>query len=110
MDVVGLKEMWVSAWVDESASGSLAVGQPVRIVFRSQPDKSYSGEVARLARQTDRETREFLVDIRVKELPRNWSVGQRAGSLCSDRREGRCSKHPAATAHLAGGQAWRLYR
>jgi HlyD family secretion protein len=78
MDVVGLKEMWVSAWVDESASGSLAVGQPARIVFRSEPDKSYSGEVARLAKQTDRETREFLVDVRVKELPKNWSVGQRA--------------------------------
>ena len=78
MDVVCLKEMWVSAWVDESASGALAVGQPVRIVFRSEPEKSYSGEVARLAKQTDRETREFLVDVRVKELPRNWSVGQRA--------------------------------
>jgi len=78
MDVVCLKEMWVSAWVDESASGALAVGQPVRIVFRSEPEKSYSGEVARLAKQTDRETREFLVDVHVKELPRNWSVGQRA--------------------------------
>jgi len=78
MDVLCLKEMWVSAWVDESASGALAVGQPVRIVFRSEPDKSYSGEVARLAKQTDRETREFMVDVRVKELPRNWSVGQRA--------------------------------
>ena len=78
MDVVCLKEMWVSAWVDESASGTLAVGQPVRIVFRSDAEKSYSGEVARLAKQTDRETREFLVDVRVKDLPSNWSVGQRA--------------------------------
>ncbi|MFB3890939.1 MAG: efflux RND transporter periplasmic adaptor subunit [Phycisphaerae bacterium] len=78
MDVVCLKEMWVSAWVDESASGALAVGQPVRVVFRSEPQKSYSGQVARLAKQTDRETREFLVDVSVKELPRNWSVGQRA--------------------------------
>jgi len=78
MDVVGLKEMWVSAWVDESASGALAPGQPVRVVFRSEPAKPYSGEVVRLAKQTDRETREFLVDVRVKDLPRNWSVGQRA--------------------------------
>jgi len=78
MDVLCLKEMWVSAWVDESASGALAVGQPARIVFRSEPEKSYLGEVARLARQTDRETREFLVDVRVKEVPQNWSVGQRA--------------------------------
>ena len=78
MDVVCLDEMWVSAWVDESASGSLAAGQPARIIFRSEPAKAYPGEVVRLARQTDRETREFLVDVRVKDLPPNWSVGQRA--------------------------------
>ena len=78
MDVVCLKEMWVSAWVDESASGALAVGQPARVVFRAEPESSYPGEVARLGRQTDRETREFLVEVRVKQLPRNWSVGQRA--------------------------------
>jgi HlyD family secretion protein len=78
MDVVSLSEMWVSAWVDETAAAPLAVGQPVRVVFRSEPEKPYAGEVARLARQTDTETREFRVDVRVKELPRNWSVGQRA--------------------------------
>ena len=78
MDVVCLSEMWVSAWVDETAAASLAPGQPVRVVFRSEPEKSYAGDVARLARQTDPETREFLVDVHVKELPKNWSVGQRA--------------------------------
>jgi HlyD family secretion protein len=26
----------------------------------------------------DRETREFLVDVRVTELPPNWAIGQRA--------------------------------
>ena len=30
------------------------------------------------AGETDRETREFLVDVRIKELPRNWTIGQRA--------------------------------
>jgi len=78
MDVACLNEIWVSAWVDETAAVSLAPGQPVRVVFRSEPEKPYAGEVARLARQTDPETREFLVDVRVKELPKNWSVGQRA--------------------------------
>jgi len=78
MDVISMKELWVSVWVDESASEALAVGQPARIVFRSDPQRSYAGEVARLAKQTDRETREFLVDVRVRELPKNWSVGQRA--------------------------------
>ncbi|MCA1960810.1 MAG: efflux RND transporter periplasmic adaptor subunit [Desulfomonile sp.] len=76
--LVSLKEMWIAAWVDESAMAGLGVGQPARIVFRSQPDKSYTGKVARLAREVDRETREFRVDIQVSELPANWAVGQRA--------------------------------
>lgn len=78
LQLISTKEIWVSAWVDETAMAGLATGQPARVVFRSEPGKSYTGEVARLGRETDRETREFLVDVRVKELPKNWTVGQRA--------------------------------
>ncbi len=35
--LVSTKEMWVSAYVDESAMDGLAPGQPARIVFRSEP-------------------------------------------------------------------------
>jgi HlyD family secretion protein len=55
----------------------VAVGQPARVVFRSEPDRAYRGEVTRLGRQADRETREFTVDVCVLELPKNWAVGQR---------------------------------
>jgi hypothetical protein len=48
------------------------------VVFRAEPGRSYAGEVARLGREVDRETREFLVDVRVHERPENWAVGQRA--------------------------------
>ena len=48
------------------------------MIFRSEPGRSFPGEVARLGRETDRETREVLVDVRVKALPTNWTVGQRA--------------------------------
>lgn len=78
LQVISTNEMWVSAWVDETASAALRPGQPARIVFRSEPAKSYPGGVARLGREADRETREFLVDVRVTELPPNWTVGQRA--------------------------------
>ena len=71
-------EMWISAWVDETEMSRLSPSQPARVVFRSEPQKSYSGEVARLGRETDRETREFLVDVRVADLPTNWAAGQRA--------------------------------
>jgi HlyD family secretion protein len=78
LQVVATNEIWVSAWVDETAMTGLHAGQPARVVFRSEAAKSYQGEVARLGREADRETREFLVDVRVKELPQNWTIGQRA--------------------------------
>lgn len=78
LQLISTNEIWVSAWVDETASAALRPGQLARIAFRSEPSKSFPGEVARLGRETDRETREFLVDVRVKDLPLTWTVGQRA--------------------------------
>ncbi len=78
LQLVSTNEIWVSAWVDETASAGLAPGQVARVVFRSAPDRSFPGEVARLGREADRETREFLVDVRIKDLPPNWTLGQRA--------------------------------
>jgi HlyD family secretion protein len=76
--LVSSKEMWISAWVDESAMDGLAPGQPARVVFRSEPQKEYRGKVTRLGQEVDRETREFRVDVGVDSLPKNWGVGQRA--------------------------------
>lgn len=76
--LVSLDQLWVSAWVDESAMADLAPEQPARIVFRSETAKQHAGTVFRLGREVDRESREFLVDVLVKELPDNWAVGQRA--------------------------------
>jgi HlyD family secretion protein len=78
MEIISLDEIWVSAWVDETAISKVAAGQLARIVFRSESDKNYPGVVSRIGRETDRETREFLVDVRVNELPKNWTIGQRA--------------------------------
>lgn len=78
LDLVDTNEIWVSAWVDETAMAPLATNQPARVVFRSEPAKSYPGRVARLGRQTDTETREFVVDVSLRELPANWTIGQRA--------------------------------
>jgi HlyD family secretion protein len=89
LQVVSTEGMWVSAWVDESSMSRLSIGQPARIVFRSEPDRLYSGRVARLSPQTDRETREFLVDVEVLQMPRVWAIGQRAEVyIQTDRREG----------------------
>jgi HlyD family secretion protein len=78
LQLISLDELWVSAWVDETAMSALTSGSPARVVFRSEPVRSYPGKVSRLGREMDRETREFLVDVAVAELPKNWTIGQRA--------------------------------
>lgn len=78
LELVATDELWISAWVDETASTGLAARQPARALFRSDPTATYPGHVARLGRETDRETREFLVDVAIDRLPANWTIGQRA--------------------------------
>jgi HlyD family secretion protein len=78
MELISLDELWIRAWVDETEMPRLAKGKKARVVFRSEPQKNYPGVVSRLGREMDRETREFLVDVRVEQLPVNWAVGQRA--------------------------------
>jgi HlyD family secretion protein len=87
--LISPEQLWVRAWVDETEMAALAVGQPARVVFRSEPDVSYDGDVTRLGKETDRETRQFIVDVTVDRLPENWSLGQRADVfIVSDRKSG----------------------
>jgi HlyD family secretion protein len=89
LEVISLDQMWISAWVDETAMGVLAADQPARIVFRSSPDQPLQGKVERLSPKADSETREFLVDVGVAQLPATWAVGQRAEVYIeAGRREG----------------------
>jgi HlyD family secretion protein len=37
LQLIDTREMWINAWVDETALAGLAVGQSVRVVFRSEP-------------------------------------------------------------------------
>jgi RND family efflux transporter MFP subunit len=78
LTLISTDQLWISAWVDETEMAKLKDGQPARVVFRSEPNRSFPGSVARLGREADRETREFIVDVRILELPFNWAVGQRA--------------------------------
>ena len=78
MQLISLDEIWVSAWVDETAMPGLKMEQPARIAFRSESNRNYPGMVSRLGRETDRETREFLVDVKITKLPETWTIGQRA--------------------------------
>ncbi len=77
MDVVDTGQIWASVWVDETAMAAIHPGLPVDIIFRAMPDKKFSGKVTRTSRETDRETREYRVDITPDTLPDNWVLGQR---------------------------------
>ena len=103
LQIISTNEIWVSAWVDETASPDLKPGQPARVIFRSEPGKSYPGEVARLGRETDRETREFLVDVRVKDLPPNWTIGQRAEVFIETGRKTSALTAPQSFIHWRSG-------
>ncbi|MDP1797441.1 MAG: efflux RND transporter periplasmic adaptor subunit [Planctomycetaceae bacterium] len=78
LTLISTDELWISAWVDETEMARLQVDQPARVIFRSEPEREFSGKVSRLGREADRETREFVVDVRILALPTNWAVGQRA--------------------------------
>lgn len=105
LQLVSTGEMWISAWVDETAMAGLAADQPARVVFRSLPDKDFPGSVARLGREMDRETREFVVDVHVKELPENWAVGQRAEVFIESGRKSGVVVIPEAELVWQDGQA-----
>ncbi|WP_137391134.1 efflux RND transporter periplasmic adaptor subunit [Rhodoligotrophos defluvii] len=77
MQIVDPATIIVSARFDESAMGGIKPGQDARVTFASEPGRTFEGKVLRLSRQVDQETREFTVDITLKELPRNWAMGQR---------------------------------
>lgn len=43
LQLIDTDEIWINAWIDETAMAALAVGQPARVVFRSEPERNYPG-------------------------------------------------------------------
>ncbi|MFS8038339.1 efflux RND transporter periplasmic adaptor subunit [Xanthobacter sp. AM11] len=78
----------LSARFDESFIADVAPGQPARLLFSSRGEVGTPGKVQRISRQVDTETREFIVDVAPRQLPRNWAIGQRGTALLTlDMRE-----------------------
>lgn len=77
MDIVDTSTIWASVWVDETQISHLRNGLAADVVFRSLPKQRFAGKICRLWRETDRETREYKVDIALEKLPPNWTLGQR---------------------------------
>ena len=78
LSLVSTNVLWIKAWVGETELAKVKIGQPANVIFRSEPENTYPGKVARIAIKVDSETREFIVDVYVNKLPVNWAIGQRA--------------------------------
>jgi len=105
LTLISVEKLWISAWVDETEIGKLRLQQPSRIVFRSAPDRSFLGRVVRIGRETDRETRELVVDVELLERPDFWAIGQRAEVFIEDIRSDDALIVPLAFCEWDGQQA-----
>lgn len=104
LQLISLDELWVSAWVDETEMDQLKDQQPAEIVFRSQPNTYFEGAVSRLGKQSDRETREFTVDVRTLKLPETWAIGQRAEVYIETARVDDCVRIPSSFLSKQGAE------
>ncbi len=104
LSLISTDELWISAWVDETEMSHVHVDQPTRVVFRSDAEHPYPGTVARLGREADRETREFIVDVRILDLPENWAVGQRAEVYIESARKESATLLPANLLEMRGNE------
>ena len=105
LDIISTNELWLSAWVDETVLSELEPGQAARVIFRSEPGTCFSGVVVRIARETDRETRELLVDVKLNRLPANWAVGQRGEVYIETSRNSAALTVPAESIQWKNGRA-----
>jgi len=70
--------VWVLAYIDESKAGEIAVGQPVDIVVRSQPNRHIAGRVARVEPESDRVNEERRVEVAFDNIPEDFHLGEQA--------------------------------
>ena len=72
------QSVWVLAYIDESKSGDIRVGDPAEIVLRSLPNRRFHGRVARIEIESDRVNEERRVQIAFDRLPDDFHLGEQA--------------------------------
>ena len=108
MDVVDRSEIWASVWVDEARFADIIPGQRAEIELRALKGRKNGGVVRRLARETDRETREHLVDIALERLPETWSLGERLEAMIAVGAEEKRFAVPSALVRWKEGNPFLL--
>ena len=108
MDVVDRSEIWASVWVDEARFADISPGQRAEIELRALKGRKFGGVVRRLARETDRETREHLVDIALECVPETWSLGERLEAMIAVGAEEKRFAVPSALVRWKEGNPFLL--
>jgi HlyD family secretion protein len=90
------KTAWVTVHVDERETGALAVGNPARIVLRSQPGQPLPGRVVRIRRESDRVTEQLAVDIAFDDPPARLTFGEQTEATISSAAERGATVMPLA--------------
>jgi len=72
------RSVWVLAYIDESKSGEIQVGDPAEIALRSLPGRRFQGRVARIEIESDRVNEERRVQIAFDRLLDDFHLGEQA--------------------------------
>jgi len=79
--LVAPESVWVLAYVDESRSGAVAIGQAAEIRLRSLPQQRFKGKVVRIGIESDRVTEERRVWLKCGNCPAAFHLGEQAEVL-----------------------------
>jgi len=74
--LVNPASLWVKMRVDQSRSAGLAIGLGAKIVLRSQPQHTWTGQVERLEWLADAVTEERIAQVGFSEIPPAASIGE----------------------------------
>jgi HlyD family secretion protein len=76
--LVAPETVWILAYVDETRSGNVEVGQPAEIKLRSLPQQIFKGHVARIGIESDRVNEERRIYVACKNCPLSFFIGEQA--------------------------------
>ncbi len=72
------QSVWVLAYIDESKSGEIRLGNPAEIILRSLPGQRHKGRVVRVETESDRVNEERRVQIAFDRIPDDFHLGEQA--------------------------------
>lgn len=70
--------VWIQAYIDEERAGQLALGQRGTVRLRSQPQREFSGAIARIGLESDRTNEERRVWLTCSDCPQPLYLGEQA--------------------------------